>query len=143
MRSSPITILLAMMSVTAATVAQDTCAMTRASEVPASGVLGPVLPCASGFKLDFNGVRVGSNANTCPSWVTLTPTHHEAIACSDRTYAEIYGMVQEQIINFNCTRHTFLGLFSLDSTCDRQPSVNSGSFPLMVTRRCPNETIDQ
>ena len=140
MRFRTIKIGLAMLSVAATAAAQDNCPMTRASEVPARGTMGPSRTCDSGFQLEVDGMRFGNGSSNCPLFVIVTPTHHEAVACKERTYAAPYDTVSEQIVYFDCTPRYFL-FFRIDSTCDIRQIVNSGSLQLLETRRCFEEAV--
>lgn len=138
MRIRTITIGLAMLCVATTAAAQGNCPMTRASEVPARGTLGPMRACDSGFQLEVEGVRLGNGSSNCPLFVVVTPTHHEAVACKEDTFAAPYDTVSEQIVYFDCTPRYFL-FFRIDSTCDIRQIVNSGSLQLLETRRCFEE----
>ncbi len=125
----------ACLAVATAAPAQDTCPKTRAVEVAARGTLGPDRACDTGFDVRIQDVRLTTGRKSCPLFAVVTPTHHDAVAAKERTYANVYGTVSEQIVYFDCTPHYFL-FFHLNSSCDVRSIVNAGSLQMMETKGC-------
>jgi hypothetical protein len=94
------------------------CHNTKATEVPASTLLGGMVTCKSGITISTTGVQISTDARqTCPLMCFATPPHQVVESTTMNTNAVADGEATVLLFHYACTHNYFL-FIQLNDSCD-------------------------
>jgi hypothetical protein len=123
----------ALLALSLAAAAQDTCPRERAVSVPRAVDYGPAVTCP-GLTYSMPGLTL-TTVTGCPLFVTVTPAHEVIEASRDRTKVRVVGTDPVKIFFFTCqTRYLLFLPLSSYCTFDRESTI--GTVMHLTTMEC-------